>query len=161
MRIDLATTKNDYLTCTSAKSILEVDALGDPNQKAQNHFFLAFFLRGTFPPARRASDNPIAMACFRLVTFFPERPLRRVPLLRSRIARLTFCAAFRPYLAIRILLAEIFLWLRCKTRSGLHNFSRRPTTLASRLLINLLTRYDFSGNPHSESQSPTNINGQC
>jgi hypothetical protein len=30
--------------------------------------------------------------------------------LRSRIARLTFCAAFRPYLAIRILLAEIFLW---------------------------------------------------
>jgi hypothetical protein len=89
---------------------LEVDALGDPNQKAQNHFFLVFFLRGTFPPARRASDNPIAMACFRLVTFFPERPLRRVPLLRSRIARLTFCAAFRPYLAIRILLAEIFLW---------------------------------------------------
>jgi hypothetical protein len=33
--------------------------------------------------------------------------------------------------------------------------------LASRLLINLLTRYDFSGNPHSESQGPTNINGQC
>jgi hypothetical protein len=64
------------------------------------YFFFAFF-RGTFPPARRASDNPIAMACFRLVTFFPERPLFKVPLLRSRIALLTFSAAFLPYLGIK------------------------------------------------------------
>jgi len=33
-----------------------------------------FFL-GTFAPDCRASDNPIAMACFRLVTFLPERLL--------------------------------------------------------------------------------------
>lgn len=66
----------------------------------QRYFFLAF-LPGTFPPARRASDSPMAMACFRLVTFFPERPLFKVPLLRSRIALLTFSAAFLPYLAIR------------------------------------------------------------
>jgi len=64
-----------------------------------SYFFLAF-LRGTFPPARRASDSPIAIACFRLVTFFPERPLLNVPRLRSRIALLTFCDAFFPYLAI-------------------------------------------------------------
>lgn len=45
---------------------------------------------GTLPPARRASDSPMAMACLRLVTFLPERPLRRVPRLRSCIARFTF-----------------------------------------------------------------------
>jgi hypothetical protein len=67
------------------------------------YFFLAF-LRGTLPPARRASDRPMAMACFRLVTFFPDRPLLNVPLLRSRIALFTFCDAFFPYLAIDQLL---------------------------------------------------------
>jgi hypothetical protein len=66
---------------------------------ASNYFFLAFF-RGTFPPARRASDNPIAIACLRLVTFLPERPLLNVPRFRSRIAFLTFCDAFLPYLAM-------------------------------------------------------------
>jgi hypothetical protein len=40
---------------------------------------------GTLAPARRASDKPIAIACLRLVTFLPDRPLRRVPRLRSRI----------------------------------------------------------------------------
>src|SRR6266487_5734925 len=73
----------------------------ESDQPKTPYFFLAF-LRGTFPPARRASDSPIAMACFRLVTFLPERPLFKVPFLRSCIALLTFCAAFLPYLAIRI-----------------------------------------------------------
>jgi hypothetical protein len=58
------------------------------------------FLRGTLPPARRASERPIAIACFRLVTFLPDRPLFNVPLLRSRIALLTFSCAFFPYLAM-------------------------------------------------------------
>jgi hypothetical protein len=40
---------------------------------------------GTLAPARRASDRPIAIACLRLVTFLPDRPLRKVPRLRSRI----------------------------------------------------------------------------
>src|SRR5690606_36904289 len=58
-----------------------------------------FFLRlllffGTFAPERRASDRPIAIACLRLVTFLPERPLFNVPRLRSRIARATFLDAF-------------------------------------------------------------------
>jgi hypothetical protein len=29
---------------------------------------------GTLAPSRRASESPIAIACFRLVTFLPERP---------------------------------------------------------------------------------------
>ena len=36
-----------------------------------------FFL-GTLAPACRASERPMAMACFRLVTFLPLRPLFRV-----------------------------------------------------------------------------------
>jgi hypothetical protein len=57
-------------------------------------------LRGTLAPALRASESPIAIACFRLVTRLPERPLLNVPSLRSCIARSTFCWAFRPYFAI-------------------------------------------------------------
>src|SRR5216684_7126623 len=63
-------------------------------------FFDEDFLRGTFPPAFRASDSPIAIACFLLVTFLPERPLFNVPVLRSCIAFSTFSAAFFPYLAM-------------------------------------------------------------
>ena len=58
------------------------------------------FFAGTLPPARRASDNPIAIACLRLFTVFPERPLFNVPRLRSCIAFFTLLAAFFPYLAI-------------------------------------------------------------
>src|SRR5438445_499505 len=60
----------------------------------------SFFLRGTFAPARRASDKPIAIACLRLLTVLPERPLFSSPRLRSCIARLTLLAAFFPYLAM-------------------------------------------------------------
>jgi hypothetical protein len=56
--------------------------------------------RGTLPPAARASLNPIAIACFRLVTFFPDRPDRSVPSLRSCIARSTLSDAFLPYFAM-------------------------------------------------------------
>src|SRR6266566_6709954 len=63
------------------------------------HFFEDFFF-GTLPPSFRASDNPIAIACFLLVTFLPDLPLFSVPSLRSCIAFLTFFCAFFPYLAI-------------------------------------------------------------
>ena len=56
----------------------------------------AFFF-GTLPPALRASDNPIAIACLRLVTFLRERPLLSVPFLRSLIAVPTFFFAVAPY----------------------------------------------------------------
>ena len=52
--------------------------------------------RGTLPPAFLASDNPIAIACLRLVTLLPD-PERSVPFLRSCIARSTFSDAFFPY----------------------------------------------------------------
>ena len=60
------------------------------------------FLAGTFPPARRASDSPMAIACLRLFTVLPERPLLSVPRLRSRIARATFLDAFFAYFAIAL-----------------------------------------------------------
>src|SRR5712691_8024326 len=62
--------------------------------------FLELFFFGTFAPASRASERPMAIACLRLVTRRPERPLFNVPRLRSCIARSTFSAAFFPYLAI-------------------------------------------------------------
>jgi len=40
-------------------------------------------------PAFRASESPIAIACFLLVTFLPD-PLRNVPCLRSRMVFSTF-----------------------------------------------------------------------
>ena len=60
-------------------------------------FFRLFFLAfgGTFFPARRASDKPMAMACFRLFTFLPE--LFSVPSLRSCIAFSTFFEAALEY----------------------------------------------------------------
>jgi hypothetical protein len=63
-------------------------------------FFAAFF--GTFAPALLASDNPIAIACLRLVTFLPLRPLRRVPRFFSRITFAIFLFAPFEYFAIMI-----------------------------------------------------------
>jgi hypothetical protein len=56
--------------------------------------------RGTLPPACRASDKPMAIACLRLLTFRPERPLRSLPRFISCIARRTFLPLARPYLRL-------------------------------------------------------------
>jgi hypothetical protein len=53
---------------------------------------------GTFFPSARASDRPIAIACLRLFTVLPLRPLFSVPALRSCIARSTFLLAALEYL---------------------------------------------------------------
>jgi hypothetical protein len=63
-------------------------------------FFLEDFLAGTLPPSLRASDSPIAIACFLLLTVLPERPLLSLPRLRSCIALFTFWPAFLPYFAM-------------------------------------------------------------
>ena len=57
---------------------------------------------GTFAPFLRASDNPMAIACFLLLTTppFPPLPDRNVPRFRRRIALLTVLLAARPYLAM-------------------------------------------------------------
>jgi hypothetical protein len=57
-----------------------------------------FDLLGTLAPFSRASDSPIAIACFRLVTRLPL-PLFSVPRLRRRIADLTAFPAPLLYLA--------------------------------------------------------------
>ena len=43
---------------------------------------------------RRASESPIAIACFRLLTFLPDRPDLRVPRFISCISRATVSPAF-------------------------------------------------------------------
>ena len=64
------------------------------------YFFDEDSFGGTLAPARRACESPMAMACFRLLTFLPDLPLFRVPFLRSCMAFSTFSDAFLPYLAI-------------------------------------------------------------
>ena len=59
-----------------------------------------FRFGGTFAPARRAFESPIAIACLRLFTRFFDRPDLSVPRLRSRIASRTFAEAFFPYRAM-------------------------------------------------------------
>jgi hypothetical protein len=48
---------------------------------------------GTFAPSRRASDSPMAMACFGFVTFLPLRPLFSFPRFISCISSRTFSPA--------------------------------------------------------------------
>jgi hypothetical protein len=56
-------------------------------------------LRGTFAPFLRASDRPIAIACFRLFTLVRRpRPDFSVPLFIRRMALRTFFCAPCPYL---------------------------------------------------------------
>jgi hypothetical protein len=70
-------------------------------------FFAAFFFFedffGTFLPLALASERPIAIACLRLFTFRPERPLFNVPALRFFIVRLTSLDAFLEYFRAMII----------------------------------------------------------
>ena len=61
-----------------------------PLQKVSYFFLDPPFFGGTLAPAFGAFDSPMAIACLRLVAFFPDRPLFRVPRFRSCIASLTF-----------------------------------------------------------------------
>jgi hypothetical protein len=77
------------------------------------HHPARYFFFGTFLPSLRAFESPMAMACFRLVTFFPLRPLRSRPRFISRISVSTFLPALGEYLRPRLpagfFLAEDFL----------------------------------------------------
>src|SRR5690348_4196141 len=60
------------------------------------------FRFGTFLPLRRASERPMAIACLRLFTFLPLRPLRSLPDLRFFIAlRTSLPADFEYFRAIK------------------------------------------------------------
>jgi hypothetical protein len=52
-------------------------------------FLLERFFGATFLPLLRASDRPMAIACFRLFTVLPLRPLLSVPRFRLCIALFT------------------------------------------------------------------------
>jgi hypothetical protein len=66
------------------------------------------FLAGTFNPALRDSDSPIAMACFLLVTFLPLRPLFNFPCFIARISLSTLSPAAGEYLRDDLLLPVDF-----------------------------------------------------
>lgn len=66
--------------------------------RARNQGFVRCQGCGTLPPSRRALESPIAMACLRFFTRFPERPERSSPRFISCMARSTFSPALRPYL---------------------------------------------------------------
>src|SRR3954449_1953349 len=102
--------------------------------------FLLFFFFGTFLPDLRASESPIAIACLRLLTFLPERPLFSVPFLRFFIAPSTFLDApleyflaitFSPGCGRKIICAveesSICVWVyavSCPRRSAARSISR-------------------------------------
>jgi hypothetical protein len=69
--------------------------MGD--RRCQIYFFRDERADGTFAPDRRASDRPMAMACFRLFTRRPEPPDRSLPRFISCMARSTFWLALGPY----------------------------------------------------------------
>jgi hypothetical protein len=76
--------------------------------RVERFFDPAFF--GTFAPRLRASESPIAIACFRLLTFLPDRPLFSLPRLYSCIALFTLRCDVLPYLAM---FPVSFAWQRC------------------------------------------------
>jgi hypothetical protein len=58
------------------------------------------FLAGTFFPSLRASESPMAMACFGFVTFLPLRPDLSLPSFIARISVSTFLLAEGEYLRV-------------------------------------------------------------
>src|SRR5580692_3044579 len=68
----------------------------------------SFGLGGTFSPFLRASERPIAMACLRLVTFSPLRPLLSLPSCISCISRSTCLPAPLLYLRPELFFEEDF-----------------------------------------------------
>jgi hypothetical protein len=68
------------------------------------------FFSGTLAPALRASDNPIAIACFRSVTRLPLRPLFSVPASIAFISRSTLLLAAGEYLRVELFFAADFFF---------------------------------------------------
>jgi len=67
--------------------------------------FFADFFAGTFFPSFRASERPIAIACFRLLTVLLDLPLFNVPFFRLCNARATFFVAALEYLRAMVVSA--------------------------------------------------------
>ena len=98
------------------------------------YFFDRFF--GTLAPFLRASERPIAIACFLLLTFLPDLPLLSVPALRFFMARPTFFAAPLEYFLFFAFLATWSFEVSEAIKSELSvrpkvHFLRRGTSAAS------------------------------
>jgi hypothetical protein len=78
----------------------------DPSSDWNYDFFDRFFF-GTLAPFFRASESPIAIACFLLLTFLPDLPLLSVPAFRFFMARPTFFAAPLEYFRFFAFLAIV------------------------------------------------------
>ena len=74
-------------------------------------------LRGTLAPFSLASDNPIAIACLRDVTFLSLRPLLSLPFFISCMALSTLSLATFEYFAIVVFLVSKKLCLRKKQKN--------------------------------------------
>ena len=103
--------------CTAYRAVLDSRFRGNERRKSasafdligsRSRFYSFLFRRGTFFPFCRASDRPIAIACFRLVTFLPLRPLLSVPFLRFFIARSTSFEALLEYLRAILFLLDLY-----------------------------------------------------
>jgi hypothetical protein len=96
--------------------------------------FLRRFLRDSLSFSL-ASERPMAMACLRLVTFRPERPLFSVPALRFFITRSTSAEAFLEYFR-----AMMVLPVAGKQSSRIAKVPVRPGFLTGR---GMSFRFDF------------------
>lgn len=79
-----------------------VAVIGEPYSCVVSRSRQLDLFRGTLAPFFRASERPMAMACFRLLTLppFPLFPDLSVPVFFRCIALFTDFPAARPYLAI-------------------------------------------------------------
>jgi hypothetical protein len=93
-------------------------------------FFAPLRFFGTLAPAARASESPIAIACLRLLTLRPERPLLNLPDLRSRIARPTLLDAFFEYLRAMIISPGGEKPILAASESSELRLIRRPQAIA-------------------------------
>ena len=89
------------------------------NRREQTPYELLLFA-GTFAPLSRASESPMAIACFRLLTVPPLPPLPdfKVPFSNRRIALSTDLPAALPYFRPELFfLGMIFCFegLECRT----------------------------------------------
>jgi hypothetical protein len=75
----------------------------DADRRDVDRFDLEDGFFGTFAPACRASEMPIAIAWRRLVTFFPLPPLLSLPCFHSCMTRPTFFDAFLLYFGMTVL----------------------------------------------------------
>jgi hypothetical protein len=95
------------------------------------YFLRAPFFFGIFAPDLRASDRPMAIACLRLFTRFPERPLLSLPRFISCMARLTLRLPLFLLVAVQVLAGierEHMVTHDCTRRPSAGGLSSRGTT---------------------------------